>query len=212
LGLIDKKNYYFHGFLGNSSEHGFVNEVHGFDLYELSLLSDDQINQRLSRISFKDKTLIGYSLGGRFILRYLDFFSEAKKIYLLGAHPGIQDQVEKNHNEKWFKKNQAKIKNSTLSEFLDHWNEQAIFKNDPSVLKVNKTMEEICMLFSRWPRFEQLDYSLTIKNDPRIHFLVGQKDQKYVQLISTNFTPNRFSIVEGHGHRLNKPEVIARLL
>ena len=173
--------------------------------------------------------LLGYSMGGRLALNWaLNHPDRIQKLILIGASPGIADEVE---SAERFKGDQALahfIRVHGVPPFIKYWNGKTFFRPlmslppdrlDPILeRRLKNTTEGLALslenvgtasLPSLWPRLNELRCAVDI--------VVGEKDPKFIEIgyrMGERIPKARISVIESAGHALHleKPEDIATLI
>ena len=182
----------FHGFLGSPGDFEFLeNEnVRLHDLYQ-------SIPE-----THADDTLIGYSMGGRLAME-LAKKNGFKKLILINAHPGLQDDKEREVRSQWEEEVLERLTDPEA--FLKWWNALPLFQNDRPLITVREGSSDLFkkMLLSRQENF----LPFLQKNKDSVHWILGENDPKYSALgaklkdFNVHFVPG--------GHRLfQHPEVL----
>jgi len=179
--------------------------------------------------SSKRVILLGYSMGGRLALNWaLNHPDRIQKLILIGASPGIADEVE---SAERFKGDQALahfIRIHGVPPFIKYWNGKTFFRPlmslppdrlDPILeRRLKNTTEGLALslenvgtasLPSLWPRLKELRCAVDI--------VVGEKDPKFIEIgyrMGERIPKARISVIESAGHALHleKPEDIATLI
>lgn len=179
--------------------------------------------------SSKRVILLGYSMGGRLALNWaLHHPERIQKLILIGASPGIADEIE---SAERFKGDQALahfIRIHGVPPFIKYWNGKTLFRPlmslppdrlDPILeRRLKNTTEGLALslenvgtasLPSLWPRLKELRCAVDI--------VVGEKDPKFVEIgyrMGERIPKARISVIESAGHALHleKPEDIATLI
>ncbi len=186
----------FHGFLGSPSDFQFLDgdKVILHDLYE-----------EVPNTSAQD-TLIGYSMGGRLAME-LAKRNGFQKLILINAHPGLQDDKEKEGRRIW--EDEVLERLTDPKSFLTWWNELPLFKADLPLSSVPSGSKE---LFKKMALSRQENFLPFLReNKKKIHWILGENDPKYSQL-ATSLKDFDLHLVPG-GHRLfQKPELILPII
>ncbi len=198
---------YIHGFLGESNE---CHPYEGLSLYDLLDLKDEDVISFLNKKYSRKKIAIGYSMGGRFILKYYEsFFERFEKIYLLGANPGLSDNLEIQQRKIFSQKVNQELDGP---DFLRFWNSLEIFDNDSGIKNLSRENSEYKKLFNRYLLEKEKSSVELIKSRNNVFLVHGQYDLKYKKLYS-NFNQTNIVIeIPNTGHRLNKKEMIDYVL
>jgi len=171
-------------------------------------------NQKIQR------TLVGYSLGGRLALHLLhanpDFWSGS---VFISTNPGIKDESEKlqrlENDRQWANK----FLNQDFSLTLTEWNNQPVLQNgfEPDRKEENYKKDLLSSALINWSLALQKDFRLLMDLwNVRQIWVAGEKDKKFSQILKT--LPESDDIqrweVEGASHRLifEAPEEIAHFI
>ena len=154
--------------------------------------------------------LIGYSMGGRLALHLCERNpSRWKKLVLISTHLGLQSDEEREkrilHDRRWAQR----FRQDPWSEVLRDWNDQGVFKGDePGPLRDEEGLsrERLALALENWSTGRQKDFrSFLRETSVSIRYIVGEKDQKYLQLAQelSQLNPRiEVSVIEDRGHRL----------
>jgi 2-succinyl-6-hydroxy-2,4-cyclohexadiene-1-carboxylate synthase len=124
--------------------------------------------------------LVGYSLGGRIALSYIEKYPEQiASLTLISTHPGLKTEEEKQerleNDQEWARL----LSELPIDEFLSRWYDQSIFKPYKPDLEMRK-QQNIPNL-----KAALLHYSLAKQKRYEIdHVLVGERDEKFKALYS----------------------------
>jgi 2-succinyl-6-hydroxy-2,4-cyclohexadiene-1-carboxylate synthase len=188
-----------HGFLGQGSDFDSLKDVlpENIELiapdlfldtrYDLSSFEKctDQIANKLKTRS-EEKIFIGYSLGGRIGLHILDQYPDLFDQYIfLSTNPGLVDEQQKNQrliaDQLWAEK----INTQKWSEFLKDWNSQSVFRAGSESARVESQFDKnqlVCAVTSLSLAGQKNMDSVIEKSRQKIKWVVGSKDQKYLDL------------------------------
>ena len=163
---------------------------------------------------------VGYSMGGRLCLHLaLARPGLVRRLVLLGAHPGIEDEGERAARRAADEALAASIERYGVDTFLERWLAQPLFaglaepgprRHDPAVLTACLRRLGTGTQESLWPRLAELSMPVLV--------LAGERDKKYVELghrIAAAIGDNaRFAVVSGAGHaaHLEQPEAFCALV
>jgi len=202
---VSNKTLYIHGFLGESNEIPFLQ---GLDLYQTMLMNDEETLNFLKRHYGEFENVVGYSMGGRFILNYFhSFFSSFKKIYLLSSHFGLSNVGDKNNRSKIADEISRQI---LKDNFLSYWNGLEIFQKDHDITQLQRDKIKYKNLFDRYRLEKQQCFRKEVEENQKIEVYLGEYDKKYRALYSGLF--KKIHIVPGRGHRLNDTILIKEIL
>lgn len=186
----------FHGFLGSPSDFDFLKgeSVVLHDLY------------RETPVTFPEDILIGYSMGGRLAME-LARKNGFKKLILINAHPGLEDDKEREVRSQWEEEVVERL--AVPETFLNWWNALPLFHADRPVMNVP---DGSINLFRRMALSRQDNFlPFLAENKKKVHFILGEKDPKYSALA------NRLTGLDVHlvpaGHRLfQHPDILLPLI
>lgn len=187
----------FHGFLGSPDDFQFLagKDVQIHDLYSMDTYPE---------IGTED-TLIGYSLGGRIALEIAHAKSfEIKKLVLINAHPGLQDDEEKMDRVQFETKIINDLRSTTKDDFMDNWNSLPIFFHDRPISVTDDRYNRSAELFDRYRLSKQKNFLADIiEHKDKVLYIVGFFDEKYMDLVSEILIPEEVPVkgIPG-GHRL----------
>lgn len=187
----------FHGFLGSPDDFQILKDtdVQIHDLYTMDKYPDVG----------PDDTLIGYSLGGRIALEIAhEKHYQVKKVVLINAHPGLEDDQERMDRRQFEAKIINDLKASSSDEFMDFWNSLPIFFHDAPISVTEERFNKSAELFDRYRLSKQKNFLPDIlKHKDKILYIVGFFDEKYMDLVSEVLIPAEVPVkgIPG-GHRL----------
>jgi len=178
------------------------------------------LKQYILNCSSKERLVIGYSLGGRLLLKLLELDSWLfKKVVFISTHPGLQSEDEKlarfKNDLEWV----DKIESLSLANFLLEWNSQPVLatSTDRSHLSLaHLDSNHIKKVLLEHSLALQADYRALIKNliIPQL-WVAGERDQKFLNLYQT-LSGTKFSceVVTKAGHRVHfdNPEELSALI
>lgn len=198
----------FHGFLGSPEDFSSFKreDVVLHDLYEMASLP--QVHP--------DDTLIGYSMGGRIALDIADACKfQIKKIVLINAHPGLQQESEKSQRESFEDTILKELGTRESEDFMKWWNALPLFKADRPITIEDGRFQKSKNLFDNF-RLSRQKYHLPeiVLNRHKVLFLAGQSDEKYMELTKNVLLPLGIHVkVLSGGHRLfQNPLELKRVL
>lgn len=214
-----------HGFLGSSQDFTGLNETLGFknfwapDLFgkDHDLLDTDFkttaskiLDELDDRFGKEPLHLMGYSLGGRIALHLALFFPERfQQVILLSTHPGIFDKDEIQDRRKWENMWLERLKDSSLMDFAEKWQEQEIFRHD-TPLNTNLDGLDRAALGKAFLNFSntnhQFSYSELISFKKSLIWVCGEKDSKFIRIMEQiqkqRGDRDHFVTLSARGHRL----------
>lgn len=188
-----------HGFLGQGSDFDrFKNlwpeyiefsapNLFSDNHYDLSNfeICTDQLASQISAMPEK-KIFIGYSLGGRIGLHFLEKYPDIFQQYIfLSTHPGFDSDVEKKQRIENDTIWAEKIKKLKWSEFLKDWNSQSVFGGTSETVRnendYSKDQLMAAMTYLSLAKQKNMN-SVIKKNKHKIKWIVGEKDLKFSEL------------------------------
>jgi 2-succinyl-6-hydroxy-2,4-cyclohexadiene-1-carboxylate synthase len=171
-------------------------------------------------------TLCGYSLGGRVALRAaLDHPGRFGRLVLVGASPGIADDVQRAARRAADDALAARVDGMTMEAFAREWGALEVFatqpagvrefahadrlRNDPRALAAALRGLGAGAMEPMWDRLSELDMPVTLA--------AGERDPKYVDIaraMAERIPGAEVAVVAGAGHaaHLEAPDVVAALL
>lgn len=192
--VLQKNSYPFniyalHGFLGAPSDWNFLNvPIHAVDLFTFpSEGLQEFATQFNQKVMGPDNVLIGYSMGGRLCLHVLtENSSKWKAAIIVSAHPGLQKDLRKTRLDAdlaWFKR----FCEEDFHVVMKEWNQQSPFLKSSFKIQSHPYSKEMFLQsLQNWSLGNQEDLREAIfKLKQPILWVVGEYDQKYVDLCST---------------------------
>jgi 2-succinyl-6-hydroxy-2,4-cyclohexadiene-1-carboxylate synthase len=211
--------YALHGFLGTPADwKSVVARTPEFDfvcgeLFGNSDFAWPDFSDRKSK-----KIFLGYSLGGRLGLQLLSRYPESFDHFVfLSTNPGFTD-AEFNERRKRVEADRLwadKIEASTWNQFIREWNSQPIFYTgtvEPERAAHAFNLQKLKLALTEHSLGLQDDYRELIRtNRNRIKWVVGSRDQKYLDLAES--LDMDVTVVDS-GHRIiwDNPEAVANIL
>lgn len=197
----------FHGFLGSPVDFQFLQgpEVILHDLSELDLNNF---------MPSPEDTLIGYSMGGRVAMELASRVEyKLKRLVLINAHPGLENEVEKLARKTWEKMIEDRMESG---DFISYWNSLPVFTHDlPLGEKNDEELKRAQSVFRTFRLSDQKNYLPELdQHKEKILWLIGDRDDKYREMAENRLRPLGipFLLLPG-GHRLfQRPEVLKRAL
>ena len=215
-------------------------QTHAIDYFNIPLLSPSygfeawagHFNEHILSQAEQDdlNILVGYSLGGRLALHALEHSPSLwSKVLCLSTNPGFDDQLlrfDANSDERrqrlisdsiWAEE----FEKSLWDEVIKKWNAQPVFGKSPHEPHRNERdydKSKLAQALVQWSLAKQKNFGqLAINYPERIVWLVGEKDQKYCELIkSLEKKTNRmvWELVPQATHRVlfDNPEWISKCL
>ncbi len=186
----------FHGFLGSPRDFEFLSgeNLRLHDLYRETPETNSQ------------DTLIGYSMGGRLAME-LARKNGFKKLILINAHPGLENEEEKEFRSLWEEEVLERL--SSPETFLSWWNALPLFQNDYPLKNVPEGSSD---LFQKMRLSRQENFLPFLReNKQSVHWILGEKDPKYSALAS-QLSDFHVQLLPG-GHRLfQHPEILGPVI
>lgn len=187
----------FHGFLGSPEDFSFLQ---GKDV----VIHDLYLMENYPEIG-SDDTLIGYSLGGRIALEIAHKKNwNLKKIVLINAHLGLENDEEKMHRAEFETKIIQELKTKSRNDFMEFWNSLPIFFHDGPISVTEERYQQSSGLFDRYRLSKQNNFLPDIvSHKDKVLYIVGLFDEKYMDLVSEVLMPDNIPVkgIPG-GHRL----------
>ena len=175
----------FHGFLGTPADFEFLKDKNVIlhDLYSGTPETK------------AEDILIGYSMGGRLAMELAKRHG-FKKLILINAHPGLEDDKEREIRSLWEEEVLERL--TDPEKFLSWWNALPLFKNDKPLVRIPDGSSALFkkMLLSRQENF----LPFLKENKGRVHWILGENDPKYSALAG-KLTDFDVHLIPG-GHRL----------
>lgn len=222
--FMKPSNVALHGFFGLPTDWDFLeSEFQKIDLYSYDYKDLRQFAKEFNQ-SFKNQqsTVIGYSLGGRLALHALiDNPSLWKSAIIVSAHPGLSNDHEKEMRLKDDIKWSERILSDDWFSLMNDWNSRSIFGKNRDLLLRNEQdydRQKLADLLVRTSLGIQDDLKEAISELPMpIYWVVGQQDQKYVQVIQPLKFKNPLSkviIVPNAAHRVpwEQPDIFGKIV
>ncbi|WP_301098174.1 2-succinyl-6-hydroxy-2,4-cyclohexadiene-1-carboxylate synthase [Otariodibacter sp.] len=199
--------------------HAFSKNIHCQDFQEMRAILDKTLNHLLAQQPF---WLVGYSLGGRIALDYTIQLkpSNLLGIILEGANIGLKTDEEKalrwNNDKAWAER----FRTENFSDVLKEWYQQPVFANlDPDkrldlIEKRQKNNEgkQIAPMLEATSLAKQNFYGNYSWNKSIIHFLIGEKDEKFKNMAKQYKLPYQLIDNVGHNTHQASPERFANSL
>ncbi len=182
------------------------------DFQGVSLIDfPEALKKKLQELKVEEQfSLCAYSMGGRLALHYICRYPETlRQAFILSAHPGLENLSDKkqrlSRDEEWAEK----ILKLEKDAFLKKWNEQAVFGDHKLQFSTDQYLmrrEFYAWAFSHWSLVRQDNLrNPLLKTDLPVHFLAGQRDEKFVSILKEMpriINKFSFEVVLGAGHRL----------
>jgi 2-succinyl-6-hydroxy-2,4-cyclohexadiene-1-carboxylate synthase len=198
----------YHGFLGSPDDFKFLDgeNVRLHDLYQ---------NEKTPTLT-EDDSLIGYSLGGRFVMELASVCEfRLKKIVLINAHPGLSEEDELIERKHFETRILEKLRTMAREDFIEFWNRLPIFHADRPISVSPERFKASADLFQQYRLSGQKNFlPELIHFSQKVHFIIGLHDEKYYHLASTKLIPAgiKVTFLDG-GHRLfQHPQALLKTL
>lgn len=221
---------FLHGFMGQGADWQFY--IRGFsgryacfapNLHDnLKQMSISGMCRQLNNQIKDPAIIVGYSMGGRVALNFTEEFPlKVKKLVLISANPGIEDEAERNSRIVADELLAKKIENEDFSEFLDNWYKNPIFtgmsenlksaiitkkmQNDPKILADSLRIAGTGRMKPLWKGLNGIQVPVLV--------ISGKRDEKYTKISSmiSRLIKNCDSEIipeAAHCVHLEKPEIV----
>lgn len=166
------------------------------------------------------KKFLGYSLGGRLGLQWLELFpNDFDQWFFISTNPGLTSTAEKESRRHADLQWALKLQQLDQLDFLKLWNDQEIFKgtraSTSAQLLWNKDILELALVNLSLAR--QKNFSDVLKkHQQKVHWVVGSQDQKFLDLAlklkEGVKIQHLHSLFGGHRIYLDQPKLLAELL
>lgn len=175
---------------------------------------------RDSYYSTHANTFVGYSLGGRLGMHWLEMYpDDFQRWYFVSTNPGLDLQSEKETRYKVDEEWAAKIRQLDQQNFLDQWNGQSVFSDSKHnhATKINWNKETLSSVLLNLSLARQKDFSdILNRHKDKVHWIVGANDQKFLnralKLKEGKKILHLYSLLGGHRIHLDQPKPLADLL
>jgi len=212
--------YFFPGFLQDDRDKvaEIVTNTYGLNLpFEINQVSLNEMILKPHTFKVWKKNLnensiiLAYSMGGRFILSKLaELHFPFKKIILISAHIGIEDQIEKMKRTTFENEIITNLQLLADKDFLSYWNNLSLFKNDASRDRMpTQSREELIWMFQSLRLSRQTHYKdLISKYCDKLIYLHGSSDLVYSQIALEyeNLGVERISLPNLSHRLINSPQ------
>lgn len=228
-----------HGFLGSSSDWNELKKRVSFDdwcapsLFEtfkwpasisfesvVRKLREDYYLPHINSYPTSSKKFVGYSLGGRLGLTWLELFpNDFDQWFFISTHPGLTSPSEKQTRLKADEDWALKLRDLDQQSFLNQWRAQPVFSGTSQSTAIelswNKTILIDALL--NLSLANQKDFSDVLKNhQEKTRWIVGQNDQKFLDIalkLKKDVKIQHLHILLG-GHRvhLDQPKPLGALI
>lgn len=220
--VINHPLLFFHGFLGQATDWNFIKGHSAFAqahlieyMKEPSLQPDVFLSDwGTSFFDWKERQFgkspvraVGYSQGGRLLLQAFQMNPKAfDKLVLISSHPGLQSVPEKESRLQMDRKWAQRFRKDPWESLLLDWEGQSVFggRSAPTRKEMDFDRSRLALCFENWSLAHQPDFRQLIQeNQDRISVIVGEEDQKYVQLYKTlKLNSSAFKMEKGAAHRV----------
>lgn len=209
---------FFHGFFGLPSDYRYEflsrgeKKIHSPDYTNLPELSPEIYLSDWGSEFLKwadhnwgldPLTAIGYSQGGRLLLSAFALQPERfDKLVLISSHPGLQSTQEREERLKSDRKWALNFREMEWSLLTQLWDSQSVFKQGPVPKRdpQNFDREKLALCLENWSLAHQPDYREVMASQSRIEVILGEDDEKYVQLYAA--LKVKIHKVKGAAHRV----------
>jgi len=222
---------FLHGFLGGKEDweeviaelkedyccYAFDLPGHGSSPFEEHLL--ESLFLSFCSLKLLPCPVIGYSMGGRLALFLKEYFTEQfKGIVLLGAHPGLNEAVEKKFRWHQDLNWSSMLETQPFDAFLEAWYEQPLFvslKKQPELYNkiIERRRKQNPLYLASILRNFSLSLQPVLKQfHPDTLFLYGEEDLKFADLYQNHLpkTVKKEEINGGHALLLENPKGVAK--
>ncbi|KAE9542071.1 2-succinyl-6-hydroxy-2,4-cyclohexadiene-1-carboxylate synthase [Ursidibacter maritimus] len=163
--------------------------------------------------------LVGYSLGGRIALDYLHHQEQANLlgVVLEGANIGLQSEQERQtrwlNDQHWAKR----FRTEPLRNVLEDWYQQTVFADldiqtraDFIQKRQDNCGEKIAQMLEATSLAKQPFFDCKTRND--LTFFIGEKDQKFRQMVEKHHLPYQLILNAGHNAHQQSPDLFVKNL
>lgn len=193
---------------------------------ELTPVSVSAVLDDLSTLAAGELDLVGYSMGGRIALHAaLAFGPRVRRLFLIGASPGVADAGERAERRAADEGLADEIEDLSIEAFATRWAQTPVLAGLPAQLVAEVRADRLRStpaglaaalrglgtgtLPSLWERLGELTTPVTL--------IVGERDAKFraiAQQMVTRLPKGRVEVVSGAGHavHLEAPESVADLI
>lgn len=171
------------------------------------------LHQALTALIQEPFVLVGYSLGGRLALDYTLNQPNPNLAYTLleGANIGLKTDNEKaarwQNDQHWANR----FRTETIENVLADWYQQPVFahltankRSDLIEKRRNNHGSHIAQMLESTSLAKQPDFSAQLPHE-KIHFLIGEQDQKFRQMAAENHLPHTLIPNAGHNSHAENP-------
>ncbi|WP_253696466.1 alpha/beta fold hydrolase [Bdellovibrio sp. HCB117] len=174
--------------------------------------------------------LVGYSLGGRLALHALQRRPNIwHKVVLVSTNPGFNDPHEdldptsEERRQRWMNDSYwaEEFLKAPWESVLRNWNAQPVFgggENEPLRQEKEYSRESLSLALTQWSLAQQKNMrSLLLKNIQKIVWMVGDRDEKFMELsrrLQEEVMGLRVEVVPNSSHRVlfDSPKVLGEKL
>lgn len=180
----------------------------------------------LDRLESSPITLAGYSMGGRIALHYaLARPERVTRLVLIGASPGIADDVEREARRRADEQLASDIERMTIEQSAERWAQTPVLSGQPPAVAAQAHADRLRnspaglalalralgtgAIPSLWGRLGELSMPVAL--------VVGERDQKFraiAEQMSRAIPDARLGVIPDAGHavHLEAPAAVARVL
>jgi 2-succinyl-6-hydroxy-2,4-cyclohexadiene-1-carboxylate synthase len=200
---MSKNIVFLHGFLGDPKEfEAIVSPINkaGLNCYSLDLnlaksfslkAMADYVHEKLVKLNIKESHFWGYSMGGRVLLELFRNYPEmCESLTLESTSPGIIDPQERNNRVK-MDADWANLIQTQPDTFLEKWYSQVLFSGFKKLNNYSSHLQSkekalspthAKMIMEASPGANPHYFKVIEAMSVPTLALVGQKDEKYVQM------------------------------
>lgn len=179
-----------------------------------------QLHQTLTTQISQPFFLVGYSLGGRIALDYAFHQPNPylKGVILEGANIGLKTEMEKQARWRNDRLWADRFRREPIQNVLTDWYQQPVFADlspnkrfDFIQKRQNNDGKKIAQMLEATSLAKQPLFDCT--QDPRLHFLIGEKDLKFREMAESNGLNYQLIHNAGHNaHQHNPHDFVLRLV
>lgn len=166
------------------------------------------------------KKFMGYSLGGRLGLQWLELFpNDFDQWFFVSTHPGLATPSEKESRFQWDLQWADKLQHLNQMSFLKEWNDQTVFTSTgrSSSENLNWNKDNLAAVLLNLSLANQKDFSEILKqHQEKVQWVVGELDQKFsniaFKLKEGVKIQHLHTLFGGHRIYLDQPKSLAHLL
>lgn len=167
--------------------------------------------------------ILGYSLGGRLAMAFArDYPEYILKLLLEGAHPGLQNETERQLRQDSDRQWAERFSCEPVAEVLQDWYQQPVFSDLNAVqrerlieLRKNQSGKELAQVMMKFSLSAQPDFRPVLKQcQCPVHYFYGEQDAKFKGLGQSLLAESCLSglhRIDGSGHNIHReqPEALA---